>query len=95
MAASDMGLQRHAPPAAARRLAGPLAALMLIALVAAAAQPQACPGYSEAGQGADWLDFQADIPKEHLRDIFTPERFSQILTGLVDGLQLEVLQVQT
>ncbi len=39
--------------------------------------------------------FEAVIPSEHLLDIFTPQRFSELLGQLVDGLQLEVLRVES
>lgn len=35
------------------------------------------------------------IPPEHLEDVFTPQRFSELLGQLVDGLPLEVLSVDT
>ncbi|PRW56911.1 group XIIB secretory phospholipase A2 isoform X2 [Chlorella sorokiniana] len=75
-------------------LAAPLL-LLLLALGGGLAQADTCPGYFDQGQGAARLSFEATVPPEHLQDIFTPQRFSELLGQLVDGLPLEVLSVQT
>lgn len=79
------------PPLAV--LAAPL--LLLLAFGSCRAQLEACPGYSEQGQDAARLVYKAMIPPEHLEDVFTPQRFSELLGQLVDGLPLEVLSVDT
>lgn len=69
--------------------------LLCSALASCAAQPSACPGYFDQGQGAARLSYEAIIPPDHLLDIFTPQRFTELLGELVDGLQLEVLRVES
>ena len=88
-------------PSRRRRFTPPLAVLavptllLCSALASCAAQPSACPGYFDQGQGAARLSYEAIIPPDHLLDIFTPQRFTELLGELVDGLQLEVLRVES
>ena len=69
--------------------------LLLLTLGSSTAQPSACPGYFDQGQGAARLSYEAVFHPEHLAHVFTPQRFTELLGELVDGLQLEVLRVES
>lgn len=71
------------------------ALLLLLTLSSSIAQPSTCPGYSDVGEGAARLSFEAVFHPEHPAHIFTLQRFTELLGELVDGLQLEVLHVES